>query len=115
MFPCVAVADICLFDLKNDRSVRTALFFRCAADEDQVGATYYADLLAMLAVCDFVVLACTMNESTARIMGKQQFAAMKNTATIINIGRGEDSIRLSRKKIFGPWNGPKCLLSKFAL
>ncbi len=42
----------------------------------------------MLAQCDYVVLCVELNNSTYHIIGKEQLAAMKNTAYLINMGRG---------------------------
>jgi len=45
-------------------------------------------LQAMLAECDFVSLHCVLNESTRRLIGEAEFAAMKPGAILINVSRG---------------------------
>ncbi|MEM6663736.1 MAG: NAD(P)-dependent oxidoreductase [Pseudomonadota bacterium] len=42
----------------------------------------------MLAVSDFVVAACPLNEETRHIMNADAFAAMKSSASFINVARG---------------------------
>ena len=42
----------------------------------------------MLSRCDYVVLCIELNDSTYRMIGKEQLQAMKNTAYLINMGRG---------------------------
>lgn len=48
-----------------------------------------ADLNAMLARCDFVVLCIELNDKTFHMMRAGQFCAMKSTAFLINMGRGK--------------------------
>jgi phosphoglycerate dehydrogenase-like enzyme len=38
--------------------------------------------------CDFLVLACSLNDSTRHIIDRNAFGAMKSTARLINIARG---------------------------
>jgi phosphoglycerate dehydrogenase-like enzyme len=45
-------------------------------------------LLAMLPHCDYVVVAAPLNAETQGMIGEAEFAAMKSTAVIINVGRG---------------------------
>ncbi|NLE75937.1 MAG: D-2-hydroxyacid dehydrogenase [Chloroflexi bacterium] len=45
--------------------------------------------LAMLAECDFVVLALPLTEATRAFVGAAEFAAMKPSAYFINIARGQ--------------------------
>jgi phosphoglycerate dehydrogenase-like enzyme len=45
-------------------------------------------LSAMLAVCDYVVVAAPLTPETRHMIGDAAFAAMKPNAVIINIGRG---------------------------
>jgi phosphoglycerate dehydrogenase-like enzyme len=51
---------------------------------------YYrpAELHAMLAVCDYVVVAAPLTPETRQMVGGAEFAAMKPTAVLINVGRG---------------------------
>ena len=46
------------------------------------------DLLEMLAHCDYVVSALPLTAETHHMIGEAQFAAMKPSAVVINIGRG---------------------------
>ena len=57
--------------------------------EESVGADYYPDLADMLPVCDYVVVACSLNQQTRRLLGAGEFAKMKATAIVINISRGD--------------------------
>lgn len=43
----------------------------------------------MLAQCDYVVLCVELNNSTYHMIGKEQLEAMKNSAYLINMGRGQ--------------------------
>ena len=42
----------------------------------------------MLSHCDYVVVAAPLNDETRGLIGEAEFAAMKPTAVIINVGRG---------------------------
>lgn len=42
----------------------------------------------MLPRCDYVVVAAPLNAETRGLIGKAEFAAMKKTAVVVNIGRG---------------------------
>ena len=44
--------------------------------------------LAMLPQCDYVVVAAPLNPETVGLISEAEFAAMKPTAVIINVGRG---------------------------
>jgi phosphoglycerate dehydrogenase-like enzyme len=44
--------------------------------------------LAMLPQCDYVVVAAPLNAETVGLISEPEFAAMKPTAVIINVGRG---------------------------
>ena len=63
----------------------------CPPELDWLGAS--ADdpnaLDTLLRDSDFVVLACDLNDATRGLIGPGQFAAMKDTAVLINIARGE--------------------------
>ena len=50
---------------------------------------YYADMMEMLPLCDFVMVVCPLTAETKNLFSKPQFDAMKNTAHFINIARGE--------------------------
>jgi len=45
-------------------------------------------LIEMLSRCDYVVVAAPLNAETTGMIGEAEFAAMKPTAVIINVGRG---------------------------
>lgn len=47
-----------------------------------------AQIDEMIAACDFVVAAAPLTPSTRGLIGSHQFAAMKPSAVVINIGRG---------------------------
>ena len=61
----------------------------------------------MLSLCDYVVVAAPLNSETMQLIGAAEFACMKSTAVIINVGRGpvidEPAMihALSQKKIKG--------------
>jgi len=42
----------------------------------------------MLPGCDYVVVAAPLNDETRGLIGEAEFAAMKPTAVVINVGRG---------------------------
>ncbi len=42
----------------------------------------------MMALCDYVVVTAPLTEETRHMIGDAEFAAMKLTAVIINVGRG---------------------------
>jgi phosphoglycerate dehydrogenase-like enzyme len=46
------------------------------------------DLLAMLPRCDYVVVALPLTAETHHMISDKEFAAMKPTAVVINVGRG---------------------------
>lgn len=46
------------------------------------------DLFAMLAQCDYVVIAAPLTPETRHMIGEAAFEAMKPSAVVINIGRG---------------------------
>jgi phosphoglycerate dehydrogenase-like enzyme len=43
----------------------------------------------MLAECDYVVLSVELNNETFHMIGKDEFSAMKDSAFLVNMGRGE--------------------------
>ncbi|HEX5233927.1 MAG TPA: D-2-hydroxyacid dehydrogenase [Silvibacterium sp.] len=47
-----------------------------------------AELRAMLALCDYVVVAAPLTPETRHMIGDAEFGAMKSTAVLINVGRG---------------------------
>jgi phosphoglycerate dehydrogenase-like enzyme len=47
-----------------------------------------AELLDMLTLCDYVVVSTPLTPETHHMLSEAQFAAMKPTAVLINIGRG---------------------------
>jgi phosphoglycerate dehydrogenase-like enzyme len=44
--------------------------------------------LEMLSLCDYIVVAAPLNHETRGLIGELEFAAMKKTAVVINVGRG---------------------------
>ena len=46
-------------------------------------------LMEMLPLCDFVVVALPLTPETRGFLGEEQFKAMKRTAFLINIARGQ--------------------------
>ncbi|XP_065884971.1 probable 2-ketogluconate reductase [Dysidea avara] len=61
---------------------------KSAEEEHTVCATYVPVLNELLQQCDFVVLAAPSTKETYRMMGREQFKAMKKTGIFINIARG---------------------------
>jgi len=53
---------------------------------DQIYGPDY--LIEMLSRCDYVVVAAPLNAETLGLIGEAEFAAMKPSAVIINVGRG---------------------------
>ncbi|MEW4286294.1 D-2-hydroxyacid dehydrogenase [Priestia koreensis] len=59
-------------------------------DADYVDQMYKPEQLnELLPQCDYVVVTLPLTDDTHRLIGKEQFQAMKNTAFFINIGRGD--------------------------
>jgi len=56
-------------------------------EEARYGATP-VDLETLLRESDFVILCCPQTKETRGMLGKEQFAMMKKTAFLINVGRG---------------------------
>ena len=52
------------------------------------GAEKRTDLHEMLAECDFVSIHCVLNPDTRHLIGPAEIAAMKPTASLINVSRG---------------------------
>jgi phosphoglycerate dehydrogenase-like enzyme len=46
------------------------------------------DLLTMLPLCDYVVVSLPLTTETRHLISDKEFAAMKPTAVVINVGRG---------------------------
>ena len=62
---------------------------RTAEGVEKVYAAEEGDSLnEMLAQCDYVVLCVELNDSTYHMIGEEQFKAMKDSAYLINMGRG---------------------------
>ena len=47
------------------------------------------DLKELLSRCDYVILCLELNDETYHLMGEEEFAAMKDTAFLVNMGRGK--------------------------
>ena len=56
--------------------------------EKQLSLKYYSNLLDLLPECDFVVLVIPGSKENYRMFSTAQFKAMKKTAILINVGRG---------------------------
>ena len=56
--------------------------------EESVGASYVSTLTQLLQESDHVVLVAPATKETYRMMGANEFRAMKKTATFVNIARG---------------------------
>jgi phosphoglycerate dehydrogenase-like enzyme len=67
-----------------------ALKRHASASPDPLIAQFYGthELSAMLAHCDYVVVAAPLTAETHHMIGDAAFAAMKPNAVVINIGRG---------------------------
>jgi phosphoglycerate dehydrogenase-like enzyme len=67
-----------------------ALKRHAPASPDPLVATFYPprELSAMLALCDYVVIAAPLTPETRHLIGDAAFAAMKPNAVVINVGRG---------------------------
>lgn len=59
------------------------------ADAAAAGVLRCTDLGAMLARCDAVSIHATLNPSSRHLIGAAQLAAMKPTAVLVNVSRGE--------------------------
>ena len=59
--------------------------------EGRIPDAWYApdQLCSMLAECDFAVLATPLTNETQALIGREELAAMKPTAYLVNIARGE--------------------------
>ena len=58
-------------------------------DDPLVDQIYSPDRrIEMLSRCDYVVVSAPLTSETRGLIGKSEFAAMKTTAVIINVGRG---------------------------
>jgi phosphoglycerate dehydrogenase-like enzyme len=59
------------------------------SDDPLVDQIYSPDRrIEMLSRCDYVVVSAPLTSETRSMIGKPEFAAMKTTAVIINVGRG---------------------------
>lgn len=56
--------------------------------EEQCSASYCESLEALLSTSDVISVNCPLNEKTTGLMGKNQFAAMKDGSFLINTARG---------------------------
>ncbi|GAB1601985.1 uncharacterized protein LOC115221815 [Argonauta hians] len=62
---------------------------RSKEEESKVGGVFYSELLEMLPLCDYVMITCALTPQTQHMISHTQLEAMKNTAVIINIARGQ--------------------------
>lgn len=80
-----------------------------AGDEDVDRIYHSSELHAMLPECDFVAVAAPLTQETEGLMGPAEFASMKPSAIIMNVGRGpvinEAAMieALRTKQIAGAW------------
>ena len=67
-----------------------ALKRHAPAAPDPLVAQFYGpqELHAMLALCDYIVVATPLTPETRHLIGEAAIAAMKSDAVVINIGRG---------------------------
>jgi len=58
--------------------------------KDPLIERYYAshELPEMLALCDYLVVTAPLTEETRHMIGEAEFAVMKSSAVVINVGRG---------------------------
>ncbi len=61
-----------------------------------MSATYYETLDAMLPVCGYVIIVCPLTPETEGMFSEKRFRLMNNSATIINIARGERQLITTR-------------------
>lgn len=62
---------------------------RLPADiEEQYSATYCDSLEALLSASDAVSVNCPLNANTTGLLGKKEFAAMKDGSFLVNTARG---------------------------
>lgn len=59
-----------------------------AVEEAKYGATYCKTLHELLQSSDVVSINCPLNEHTTGLIGKTEFAAMKDGAFLVNTARG---------------------------
>lgn len=57
-------------------------------DEAKYKLTYYSQLNDLLAASDVVSISCPLNAETQNLMSREQFAAMKDGAFLVNTARG---------------------------
>lgn len=58
------------------------------SEEDKYNATYCSSLHELLSTSDVVSINCPLNAQTTGLIGKTEFAAMKDGAFLINTARG---------------------------
>lgn len=61
---------------------------RRATEAEEELAARWAPLDDLLAQSDYIVLTVPLGESTRGLIGREQFARMKPTATLVNVARG---------------------------
>jgi glyoxylate reductase len=57
--------------------------------EEELSATYWDDLDAMLPRVDFLSINCPLTEATRRLISAERLALLKPTAILVNTARGE--------------------------
>ena len=63
--------------------------FDTGTTDPLVDRMYVSDRrIEMLPCCDYVVISAPLNDETRGLIGEAEFAAMKPTAVVINVGRG---------------------------
>ena len=62
---------------------------RDAAIEESLSASYYSSLHAMLPLCDFLLLSCSLTEETRGLIADKELEMMKESALLVNVARGK--------------------------
>jgi phosphoglycerate dehydrogenase-like enzyme len=69
--------------------MRVLAYRRRGSDHSLAERTFVGDgLKEMLAECDYVVVSAPLTEQTRGLIGRDEFAVLKKTAVILNVGRG---------------------------
>lgn len=67
------------------------MFSRSDEEEKSLSASFCPKLQDLLAESDFVVITCPHTPDTDGLFADEQFDAMKKTAVLVNVARGENS------------------------
>ncbi len=73
--------------------MRLLAWRRTTENSEDVDVVFSAErgdnLHQMLAECDYIILCVELNDETWHMLGKEEFAVMKPSALLVNMGRGE--------------------------